>query len=273
MASRKINPGRNLPLATAVGLGLLGLLFASLAFDRWFFTLYVVVLAIFATRELTAMYAAKGIAIHPIAQIAVPLAIANSYREGIGGGVVCLVVAIVIGWIVQLKGGVDGFSERASAFTFVLVYVGAALSFAADLARGDNGLGLIWTVVLLTAANDTGGYFAGILAGKHPLSPTISPKKSWEGLAGSFALSMAVGAFALPYMIPIEWWQGVLVGALLVVTGTFGDLVESAIKRDTGLKDSGTVLPGHGGVLDRLDSLLVNAPIAWVLLVWIMHVS
>lgn len=272
MTVRQINPGRNLPQATAVGVGLLGLLWLSLAFNRWAFVAYVALLALVATRELVAMFEAKGIHINRVVLPAVALAIANSYWQGIGAGVVCLVVAILIGWAAELRRGVEGYSTSASAFTFVMVYIGAAIAFAADLARQESGVGLVWTLVLLTAGSDTGGYFAGILAGRHPMAPKISPKKSWEGFAGSLVMQALLGTFVVPMLIDIAWWQGLAVGILMTVSATAGDLVESAIKRDTGTKDSGDSLPGHGGVLDRIDGLLINAPLAWLCFVWVLHV-
>ena len=126
-------------------------------------------------------------------------------------------------------------------------------------------------LVFLPALSDTGGLFAGAWLGKHKLSPRISPKKSWEGLAGSVLFAMA-GAFAVlfaTYPAPVRasmWWVPVLVGVLVGVVGTFGDLCASMIKRDLGLKDMGHLLKGHGGVMDRVDSILMAAPFTCALL-------
>jgi phosphatidate cytidylyltransferase len=126
-------------------------------------------------------------------------------------------------------------------------------------------------VALLTSANDTGGYFAGILAGRHPISK-ISPKKTWEGFAGSIVLAGLVGTFGSAALLDIPQWQGALVALAVVLTATAGDLIESAMKRDLGIKDMGTSVPGHGGMLDRIDSFLITAPIAWCAFVWILGV-
>jgi phosphatidate cytidylyltransferase len=127
-------------------------------------------------------------------------------------------------------------------------------------------------IILLTAGNDTGGYFAGILAGRHPMLASISPKKTWEGFAGSVALQSIVGITLIPLLLDVSWWQGWLFALAMTVTATLGDLMESAIKRDAGAKDSGDILPGHGGMLDRIDGLLVNAPMAWIWITIILGV-
>ena len=122
------------------------------------------------------------------------------------------------------------------------------------------------TFVICVVASDVGGYTAGVLAGRHPMAPTISPKKSWEGFAGSLVTGMVAGALSVLFLLHGPWWAGVLTGALLVVSATLGDLIESLVKRDLGIKDMGTLLPGHGGLLDRLDSLLPTALVAWAAL-------
>jgi phosphatidate cytidylyltransferase len=115
-------------------------------------------------------------------------------------------------------------------------------------------------------ASDVGGYTAGVLGGRHLMAPSISPKKSWEGFVGSLVVGTAAGALAVTRLLGGQWWQGVLFGAAIVLTATAGDLVESLIKRDLGVKDMGTVLPGHGGLMDRIDSLLPSAVVSWILL-------
>ncbi|MBK9741100.1 MAG: phosphatidate cytidylyltransferase, partial [Actinobacteria bacterium] len=122
-----------------------------------------------------------------------------------------------------------------------------------------------WLVPFPTVANDIGGYATGVLFGKHPIAPQISPKKSWEGFAGSVVLQCAVGAAAFVYLLDAPWWQGVLVGLIMTITATAGDFAESAVKRDLGVKDMGTFIPGHGGMMDRLDSLVPNAFTSWAL--------
>jgi phosphatidate cytidylyltransferase len=120
--------------------------------------------------------------------------------------------------------------------------------------------------VVLTVCSDTGGYLFGSVFGKHPFAPRISPKKSWEGLGGSLVLCLAAGAIMVPDLLDGRLWQGLLLGLAAVGAATLGDLVESMIKRDLAIKDMGHLLPGHGGIMERLDSLLVMAPVIWLLL-------
>jgi phosphatidate cytidylyltransferase len=121
--------------------------------------------------------------------------------------------------------------------------------------------------IATVVCSDTGGYVAGVLFGKHPMAPSVSPKKSWEGFAGSVLACTLAGAVFLTTLFDGTWWQGVLFGLAVVCSATLGDLGESMIKRDIGIKDMGHLLPGHGGLMDRLDSLLPTAPVAWLLLI------
>ena len=118
-------------------------------------------------------------------------------------------------------------------------------------------------LIALPAANDTGGWLAGITLGRHPMAPRVSPKKSWEGFIGSMIAAVGAGAGCL-WGLGGPWWAGAALGATIVVVSTLGDLGESLLKRDLGLKDMGTLLPGHGGLMDRLDSILVAAPVVYV---------
>jgi phosphatidate cytidylyltransferase len=112
--------------------------------------------------------------------------------------------------------------------------------------------------------SDTGGYVAGVLFGKHPMAPKISPKKSWEGVAGSLLFATVAGICMAILVLHVPFWVGIILSVGLVAVGSCGDLIESMIKRDLGIKDMSSFLPGHGGVMDRLDSLLVAAPVAWL---------
>jgi phosphatidate cytidylyltransferase len=146
------------------------------------------------------------------------------------------------------------------------VYVPFLAGFAVLMLREDDGVGRVVLFLLVTAASDTGGYVAGVLTGRHPMAPSVSPKKSWEGVAGSLVTAVLVGWLAGDALVGLAPWQGVLLGVGAVVTATVGDLGESMVKRDLGIKDMGSLLPGHGGFMDRLDSLLPTAPVVHLVL-------
>jgi phosphatidate cytidylyltransferase len=130
----------------------------------------------------------------------------------------------------------------------------------------DDGPWRVVAFIVATIASDIGGFVAGVLFGKHPMAPTISPKKSWEGFAGSLIVGIGAGIGTVVYGLDGHWWAGVVLGIAGVVFATLGDLSESLIKRDLGIKDMGDLLPGHGGLMDRLDSLIAVAPVAWLIL-------
>ena len=125
---------------------------------------------------------------------------------------------------------------------------------------------LPYTFIVVTIASDIGGYAAGVLFGKHPMAPVISPKKSWEGFAGSALACVVAGWLLVDFLLEGDWYVGVALGLIVVVMATLGDLVESVIKRDLGIKDMSQVIPGHGGLMDRLDSLLATVAPIWLLL-------
>lgn len=181
-----------------------------------------------------------------------------------------LMAAILASPVLLIYVGLHGrlSSKRAEvnlSSILILAWISLLGSFAAGLTTLDKAAWLVGLLILLPAANDTGGWLAGVLFGKHPMAPKISPKKSWEGLAGSFILSIAIALAILSLALKQPWWVGVLYGVLAVIASTGGDLLESLIKRRLGIKDMGALFPGHGGVLDRIDSILVWAPVCYVL--------
>jgi phosphatidate cytidylyltransferase len=166
----------------------------------------------------------------------------------------------------RMRTGAVHYVRDVTAGMFTAAYVPLFCSFATLMVVADDGLGRVLTFLICGVASDIGGYAAGVFLGRHPMAPMISPKKSWEGFAGSQVAGMLAGALSVHFLLGGAWWWGALTGALLVVSATLGDLVESMIKRDLGIKDMGTLLPGHGGLMDRLDSLLPTAVVAWLLL-------
>lgn len=174
-----------------------------------------------------------------------------------------LMVVVIMMW--RIRRGVDGYVRDVSASIFALAYLPLMGGFAALILAADDGPARIVTFIVLTIGNDIGGYAAGVLFGRHPMAPSISPKKSWEGFAGSLIVQALLGVAAFVWLLDAPWWQGLVMGVVLTVTATAGDFAESAIKRDLGVKDMGSLLPGHGGMMDRLDSLVINAFAAWAL--------
>jgi phosphatidate cytidylyltransferase len=174
-----------------------------------------------------------------------------------------------------LRRGIDGYVQNASASIFTLFYMPFLGSFVAlMLAEGgrtgagldDDGVAGIITFILVTIASDTGGYIAGVLFGRHPMAPVISPKKSWEGFGGSIVFTVGAGVLLVVTLLDGDWWVGIALGVIAVVMATLGDLCESVMKRDLGIKDMSQVIPGHGGLMDRLDSLLATIAPIWLLL-------
>jgi phosphatidate cytidylyltransferase len=189
-----------------------------------------------------------------------------TWNGGVAGLAVATAIAIPVLLIQLLTRGPEGFVASATATTFSLLYLPFLAGFLILLGRTSTGLERVMTFVVLVGCNDTFGYIVGVLIGKHPLVPKISPKKSWEGLIGSLVFTTAGGILSFTYILEMQWWIGAVVGLMIVFTATCGDLIESAMKRDLALKDMGSLLPGHGGMLDRLDSVLISAPALWLAL-------
>jgi phosphatidate cytidylyltransferase len=258
--------GRNLPAAIGVGLGLGAVILASLFVWRPAFLLVVAAAVVIGSWEMTR--AVAGVARPPL----VPLLVGAVAMVGLAwfGGPEALVigllftVAAVLIW--RLADGPAGYRRDVTAATLIAVYVPFLAGFAVLLARPDDGAGRILATLGVVVCSDTGGYVAGVLLGRHPMSPTVSPKKSWEGFAGS-VLACAVAGFLILFLaFHRVWWAGVLFGVALSLVSVLGDLGESLLKRDLGIKDISNLLPGHGGLMDRLDSILFAVPVAYALL-------
>ena len=286
--------GRNLPAAIGVAVILVGAILASLMFNKVAFV-GVVVLAVWgALWELAGAFARKGIRL-PLAPLWLgALGIAVSAwtvgAESAFGAYIATAGACALWSFMDQAEAETGTalesaehddvprtnihdevrrsrSVTASAAVFAATYLPFLAGFAVLLVAQDHGVGKVVMLIALPVANDTGGWLAGIIFGKHPMAPSVSPKKSWEGFAGSMAAAIVVGAGCVWVLggrtaacIP----AGALLGIVVVIVSTLGDLGESLLKRDLGLKDMGTLLPGHGGLMDRLDSILVAAPVVYV---------
>ena len=264
---RPSRAGRNLPAAIAVGAVLGGVVLTSLLVRKEAFVGVVAVAVSLALWELTQALGQRGIAVPivPVAVGAVGMLVAAFTAGGQALAVCFLLTAVgVVVW--RTAEGPDGALRDVAGGIFASAYLPLLAGFAMLLLAEPNGAQRVLVFVLVTIASDIGGYAAGVLTGRHPMAPSVSPKKSWEGFAGSAATCVVVGVGAVVLLLQGPWWAGAVLGVAAVVTATLGDLGESMIKRDLGIKDMGSVLPGHGGLMDRLDSLVMTAPVCWALL-------
>jgi phosphatidate cytidylyltransferase len=259
--------GRKLLPSIAVSISLVALIWFALAYQRAIFALVVTIAVVLGIRELNKAFNAVDIQIPlwSLTTAAVGLC-AATWFGGISGLAVATAIAFPCLLVLLLPRGSENFVKTASASALALVYLPFLAGFLILLARPSNGLERVMTFVVLVGCNDTFAYLTGVLFGKHPLAPKISPKKTIEGLLGSLVFTIAGGAIAFHYIMGAEWWLGAVAGLLTVFTATSGDLIESALKRDMAIKDMGNLLPGHGGIMDRLDSVLFAAPALWLAL-------
>ena len=281
--------GRNLPAAVGVAVVLIGAVLASLFFYKILFVGVVVIAVCGALWELAGAFARKGIRL-PMAPLwlgSLGMAVCawTIGAEAALGAYLATAGSCVL-WCfmdqAEAESGTDleapdhmvprtdehdaarrSRSVEASASVFAATYLPFLASFAVLVTAQDHGVGKVLMLIALPVANDTGGWLVGITLGRHPMAPRVSPKKSWEGFAGSMIATVCTGAGCL-WALGEPWWAGAALGAAIVVVSTLGDLGESLLKRDLGLKDMGTLLPGHGGLMDRLDSILVAAPVVYV---------
>ena len=261
--------GRNLPAAIAVGLSLGAAILGSVYSPaRWTFVLIVVAAILLGTLEV--VRALRSLGAQPPA---VPLLVGGAamvvvaYRSGPDDLFLAFVLTVLGILVWRLADSFDGVLRDVTAAVFVAAYVPFLAGFCALMTAPPDGPRRVTAFIATVVCSDVGGYAAGVFFGKHPMAPTVSPKKSWEGFGGSLLACSVAGALFFHYLFHVPWWQGVVYGLCVVASATLGDLGESMIKRDIGIKDMGHLLPGHGGVMDRLDSLLPTAPLAWLLLV------
>jgi phosphatidate cytidylyltransferase len=259
--------GRNLPAAIAVGVGLGALVVVSLL-TRKELTLGIIGIAVVVgVWELRRALARVRIRV-PLVPSAVGgvSMLGSAYVRGGEALVVTLGLTCFGILLWRIADGVLDAARDIAGGLFTAVYPSFLAGFAILLLAADDGAARLFVFILVTVLSDVGGYAAGVLLGRHPMAPTVSPKKSWEGFAGSVLACVVGGAIAVPYALDGPWWGGAVLGACAAVAATVGDLTESTIKRDLGIKDMSAILPGHGGIMDRLDSLLLVAPVAWALL-------
>jgi len=259
--------GRNIPTAIGVGVSLGALVLASLLLRKEGFLAVVIVASCFAVWELR-----DGLARGKIKVPLVPSlvgAITMITASFVGGGqalTVCFGLTCISVLLWCVSDGVQGSVRDITGGIFVAAYVPLLASFSSLLLWAPDGAKRVIVFIAVTICSDIGGFAVGVIAGKHPMAPSVSPKKSWEGAAGSVVVCVIAGVGTVMLMLGGSWWAGAILGLAVAVAATVGDLTESTIKRDLGIKDMGSILPGHGGLMDRMDSLLLAAPVAWAIL-------
>jgi phosphatidate cytidylyltransferase len=259
--------GRKLLPSIGVSLFLISLVWFSLASYRIIFAGLVAIAVVLGIRELHHALSTRNLDIPQWSLTTAAVALsAAAWFGGVSGLSVATAIAFPCLLVLLLPRGTEGFVGTASASALALIYLPFLAGFLILLARPSNGLARVMTLVVLVGCNDTFAYLTGVLFGKHPLAPKISPKKTIEGLIGSLFFTVIGGSLAFHYIMDSDWWLGAIAGLVTVFTATAGDLIESALKRDMAIKDMGTLLPGHGGIMDRLDSVLFAAPALWLAL-------
>lgn len=296
--------GRNLPAAIGIGILLGGSFLVSLIILKWLFVIFGAVLIGFTAWELSTairvggrmtprvVSVVVGILVMPVAfYAAAPRDPAGfdfwrdlTHPYGFGSSVVGLwlgvlgaIVVVTLWRLAELampshRTGRRNVLLDIGAGAFVQVYVTFMAGFYIVLtaSSGPHAAsvgGEYWTLacMIIVVATDTGAWGTGIWLGRHKLAPNISPGKTWEGFAGSIVVAIVAGTILAPLMLHVPIWVGPVMGVLLALVGTAGDLTESLIKRDLGVKDISSWLPGHGGFLDRLDSILPSAAVAYAI--------
>ncbi|MEV8124921.1 phosphatidate cytidylyltransferase [Streptomyces sp. NPDC085944] len=267
---QKKSAGRDLGAAIGVGVGLGVVIIASLFVVKEVFVGVIAVAVVVGLWELTKrLEERKGIKA-PLVPLAVGGAamVVAGYARGAEGAWVAMALTALAVLVWRMTEPPEGYLKDVTAGLFAAFYVPFLATFVAMMLMADDGAWRVLVFLILTVVSDTGAYAVGWRFGRKKLAPRISPGKTREGLLGAVAFAMVAGALCMQFLIDDgTWWQGLLIGLAVAVSATLGDLGESMIKRDLGIKDMGTLLPGHGGIMDRLDSLLPTAPVVWLLLV------
>jgi phosphatidate cytidylyltransferase len=259
--------GRNLWAAIIVGLSMGAAILAALYTVRQVFIGIVAATVAVSTWELAGALRRAGIRVSlPPVLIGGQAMVWLAWPFGRDGILIAFVITALLCLLWRFPKGAAGYVRDVTASVFSAAYVAGFAAFATLLVVPVDGAARASCLLFAGVASDVGGYATGVLGGRHLMAPSISPKKSWEGFIGSLVAGTVAGALSVTLLLGGQLWQGVLFGAAIVLTATGGDLVESLIKRDLGVKDMGTVLPGHGGLMDRMDSLLPSAVVSWLLL-------
>ncbi|WP_238579675.1 phosphatidate cytidylyltransferase [Agreia bicolorata] len=268
--------GRNLVSAIGIGLALGLVMIFSLVFIKDIFVVFATVLVAFTAFELATALRHAGRDVPRIPSVLAPVVVVPvSFYSGeewqwismIGGVLLVVLWRLVELTVPRHRASMRSVALDMSGGVFIQVYVTFLGSIAALLLRNDHGQWWVMAFLIVVVSVDVGAYATGLNFGKHPMAPTISPKKTWEGFAGSWIFGVASSVLLSIFLLDMPWWFGLILGTVLVLSATAGDLSESLLKRDLGIKDMSTWLPGHGGFLDRLDSILPSAAAAYVLFI------
>jgi phosphatidate cytidylyltransferase len=259
--------GRNLPAAIGVGLALGVVIIATLFLYRPSFAILVGLAVAYGSYELSRVIGQTGVHVALVPVVVGGVAsLAAAWARGPDGLVIGIILSACGVLIWRIGDGADGFLRDVGASCLVLLYVPALAGFAVLSVHPHDGAARILAFAVTVVCSDTGGYASGVLFGRHPLAPIVSKAKTWEGFLGSLLFCGVAGVVFLTLTFHEPWWKGLVFGAAICVTATLGDLGESVIKRDLGVKDMSNLLPGHGGLMDRLDSMLPCAAVAYLLL-------
>jgi phosphatidate cytidylyltransferase len=259
--------GRNLPAAIGVGVGLGAVVLASLFFWKPAFFAVILVAVVTGVWEMVRAVGPSG-ARPPF----VPLVVgglgmvAMAWYGGAETVPLGLAATLLATFVWRLAEGAAGYQRDVAAATLIAVYVPFLATFAALLARPADGDVRILVTLIAVVLSDTGGYVSGVFLGRHQMAPSVSPAKTWEGFAGSLACAAAGSAISLSFLLHVTWWKGAVFGLAVAAASVLGDLAESLLKRDLRIKDMSNLLPGHGGLMDRLDSVLLALPTGFAVL-------
>jgi phosphatidate cytidylyltransferase len=256
--------GRKLLPSILVSLLLLAIIFTTINTEPLLFFGFIWAVIMIGVREIAHAYRKGGIELPDyVLMIAATVLLVATWSGETEGLAVSAGLTIPILMFTLLLISQKDFIKRSTSAVFITFYLAVLGGFILLLANHPDGALRILALVVLIACNDTFAYIAGVLLGKHKLAPSISPKKSWEGLIGGAIASIVGGSLIFHYLFEVNWIVGAAIGVMTVITATCGDLIESAIKRDLAIKDMSNLLPGHGGIMDRLDSALFTAPAVW----------